>query len=76
MGLDFGWAPADVSAKEGQGVVCLLGDLVDVVVPAECLVDVQSQVLRGIDAVQHLPMDSILGHKVINLMSFERQTDR
>ena len=37
LGLDVGWVPADDSAKTGQGVVCLLGDLVDVVVKAEYL---------------------------------------
>jgi hypothetical protein len=32
----------DVSAKEGQGVVCLLRHFVDVIVPAEGFVYVQT----------------------------------
>jgi hypothetical protein len=41
--------------------VCLLRHFTDVVVPAERFMDIQSEVLGGLDVVQYLCEDSILG---------------
>jgi hypothetical protein len=41
----------DVSVGEGQGFVCLLGHFINVYVPAKGYMDVQTQVLGGVDVV-------------------------
>jgi hypothetical protein len=50
---------ADVSAREG-GVVCLLCHFIDLVVPAEGFMDVQTKVLGRVDVVQYLSLDGVL----------------
>jgi hypothetical protein len=42
LGFDVCWATAEVSAGEGEGVVCLLRQYFDVLVPAEGFMDVQA----------------------------------
>jgi hypothetical protein len=42
LGFDVCWATAEVSAREGDGVVCLLRHFIDVVVPAKGFMDVQT----------------------------------
>jgi hypothetical protein len=41
--------------------VCLLSRFIDVYVPAEGFMDVQIQALCGVDVIQYLSMDDILG---------------
>jgi hypothetical protein len=42
LGFDVCWATAEVSAREGGGVVCLLGYFIDLVAPAKGFMDVQT----------------------------------
>jgi hypothetical protein len=51
LGFDVWWATTEVSACKGQGFVCRLRHLIDVFVPAKGFMDVQIQVLGGIDVV-------------------------
>jgi hypothetical protein len=61
LALSFWGAKADVSARGTQGVVCLRRHFIDVVVPAEGYMEVQTQVLGGVDVVQYLSVDVTLG---------------
>jgi hypothetical protein len=51
LGFDVCWATTDVSALEGQGVVCRLRHFIGVSIPARGFMDVQTQVLGGVDVV-------------------------
>jgi hypothetical protein len=42
LGVDVCWATAEVSAREGEGVVCLLRHFIDVVAPADGFIDGQT----------------------------------
>jgi hypothetical protein len=59
-GFDVCWAASEVSTREGEGVVCLLSHFIDVVVPSEGFMDVQTYVFGGVEFVQYLSVDSIL----------------
>ena len=41
--------------------MCLLCHFIDVVVPAECFINVQTQILDGGDILMYLSMNEILG---------------
>jgi hypothetical protein len=51
LGFDVCFATTDVSAREGQGVVCLLSHFIDVYVPAKGFMDVKTQIIGGVDIV-------------------------
>jgi hypothetical protein len=55
LGFDVCWSTTDVSAREGQGVVCLLSHFIDVYVRAKVFKDVQTQVLGGVDVFSTCP---------------------
>jgi hypothetical protein len=42
LGFDVCWVTAKVSTREGEGVVYILRPFIDVVVPAEDFMDVQT----------------------------------
>jgi hypothetical protein len=51
LDFDVCWSTTDVSARERQGVVCLLSHFINVYVLVKGFMDVQTQKLGGVDVV-------------------------
>ena len=57
--LNFTGTAAEVATKECSGGVCLLDDVVDVSVEGELGINVDSQILGGLNFLKHMVMDGV-----------------
>ena len=50
-----------VSAKKGSGIVCLLGNYINMCIPRQCVTDQDSQVLCILGVSKFFVMDGVVG---------------
>ena len=67
--LDVLRTVGQVSAKKGSGIVCLLGNCINMCIPRQCVTDQDSRVLYILGVSKFFAMDGVVGINRLPLLS-------